>query len=71
MTRKIAVDLPQETLPFTIAAVEGEEDLYSMVITDPNRELKGKVKFTDANTIKIMPEGEEPAILVRVVEEDE
>ena len=60
----------QEDAIFTIAEVDGEENLYSIIVTRPDRTLNAKALFTDENTIKFMPNGEEPAILVRVVEEE-
>ena len=69
-TMKIGVKAEHENVSYTISAVEGEENLYSVVVQRPGNVQNAKVLFTDANTIKFMPEGEEPAILVRVVEEE-
>ena len=55
---------------YTISAVEGEENLYSIVVERPNRNLDAKMLFMDENTVKFMPEGEDPAILTRLTEEE-
>ena len=55
---------------YTVSAVEGEENLYSVVVERPSRNLNAKVLFMDENTVKFMPEGEDPAILTRLTEEE-
>ena len=70
---------------FTVSAVEGEENLCSLVVSMPVVGMKAdneeeapivqdtflaKVLFIDENTIKFMQEDQEPVVMVRVVEEE-
>ena len=66
-----APGMPKNDATYTCEAVEGEENAFNVVVTGPQMpDRKAKLILLDENTVKFMPEGEEPAVLVRQAEEE-
>lgn len=57
----------EEEQTFTLKAVEDADNQYSITISGGPSDMKGTVEFLDKNTVKVTPESDMPAVLVREV----
>ena len=63
--------LAEEDRDYTITVVEDAENPhYAVAVQSEHKVLRAKVFFVDETTIKFQPDGEEAAIMDRVVEEE-
>ena len=68
---QVAGVLREEERDYTVTAVEdAEEPHYVITVDSERRMLEAKAYFVDENTIKFVPEDEDPVIMDRVVEEE-